>query len=103
MKYIKKYAGATVKILQQDGLIRGDKEISCLMCGEPTQFVDICSEGRFCGDACRDRFYEMKRKLRKEVPPVWEGLLLPGGRVGPQIGQSKTNDLSFCQIKPMSH
>ena len=59
MKYIKKYAGSTVKILQQDGLIRGDKEISCLMCGEPTQFVDICSEGRFCGDACRDRFYEM--------------------------------------------
>ena len=56
MKYIEKYAGGTAKILQQDGLIRGDEEMPCLVCGEPTQFADICSEGRFCSDAYRDRF-----------------------------------------------
>ena len=31
MKYIEKYAGATAKILQQDGLIRGDEEMPCLV------------------------------------------------------------------------
>lgn len=58
MKYIEKYAGGTAKILQQDGLIRGDEEMPCLVCGEPTQFADICSEGRFCSDACRDSFHK---------------------------------------------
>ena len=35
------------------------KEIKpCIMCGEPTNFVEICSEGRFCSDECMDKFYE---------------------------------------------
>lgn len=58
MKYIKKYANATEEELQRDGFIRGEKEHSCLMCGEPTPFVDICSEGHFCSDACYNKFYE---------------------------------------------
>lgn len=30
----------------------------CIMCGEPTEFVEICSEGHFCSDECMDEFYE---------------------------------------------
>lgn len=29
----------------------------CIMCGEPTEFVDVFSEGRFCSDECMDEFY----------------------------------------------
>lgn len=58
MKYIKKYANTTKEELQRDGFIRGEEEHPCLMCGEPTPFVDIYSEGHFCSDACCDKFYE---------------------------------------------
>lgn len=30
----------------------------CIMCGEPSSFVEICSEGRFCSDECLEEFYE---------------------------------------------
>jgi len=67
MKYIKKYANATDEAIQKDGLIREKEEQPCLMCGEPTPFVDIYSEGRFCGEACCNKFYkEQDEALRKE-------------------------------------
>lgn len=58
MKYIKKYANATKEELQRNGFIRGGEESPCLMCSEPTLFVDIYSEGCFCGDVCCNKFYE---------------------------------------------
>lgn len=29
----------------------------CLICGEPTEYIDIASEARFCSDECMDEFY----------------------------------------------
>lgn len=68
MKYIKKYANATVEAIRKDGLIRGKEERPCLMYGRPTLFVDICSEARFCGETCCNKFYrEQDEALRKET------------------------------------
>lgn len=36
----------------------GTVDAPCLVCGEPTRFVDISSEARFCSDECMNKFYE---------------------------------------------
>lgn len=42
----------------KDGVMRGKDYVECVMCHEPTRFVEIYSEGRFCSDECMDAFYD---------------------------------------------
>lgn len=42
----------------EDTLIVGEDRRPCLICKEPTEFVDFCSEGRFCSDECQRSFYD---------------------------------------------
>jgi hypothetical protein len=37
----------------------GRNESACMMCKEPTVFIDICSEGHICSEYCNNLFYEM--------------------------------------------
>ena len=30
----------------------------CIMCGEKTDIIEVCSEGRFCSLECETKFYE---------------------------------------------
>lgn len=50
----------------------GDTEKKCFMCGTPTRYIEILSEGHFCSDECVNKFYEEldKRlyKFYKELP-----------------------------------
>ena len=42
----------------KDGIMIGSNERGCLMCGTPTKYIEVVSEGHFCSDECVDRFYE---------------------------------------------
>ena len=33
-----------------------DKESPCYICGQPTHYVDICYEARFCSTECMEKF-----------------------------------------------
>lgn len=30
----------------------------CVMCGKPSNIIDVCSEGRFCSLKCEHEFYD---------------------------------------------
>lgn len=59
MKYKEKYAH--LKPLDVDGIIlRGRDSKPCEVCGEPTEFLDICYESRICSDECQKKLdYEI--------------------------------------------
>lgn len=57
MEFIKKYENMTTGDKEQDGIIHCASSLPCLICGKPTAFVEICSEGRFCSDKCLKEFY----------------------------------------------
>lgn len=42
---------------EKEGILIGDLELKCLICGKPTKYIDIYSEGRFCSDECLEEFY----------------------------------------------
>lgn len=68
MKYIKKYAAATDDAVREDGFLRTKNELPCIMCSAPTLFVDIYSEGRFCSEACCDKFYkQISEEIHNDV------------------------------------
>lgn len=57
----------------RNGEVLVGKELRpCIMCGEPTKFVEICSEGCFCSDECMDRFYERLQE-NEEARAVEDG------------------------------
>jgi hypothetical protein len=31
---------------------------SCMHCGKPTYFIEVCSEGRLCSDECEKAWYK---------------------------------------------
>lgn len=42
--------------LRKEGYIEGAVQ-ECLICGTPTPFIEICSEGHFCSTECVNAFY----------------------------------------------
>lgn len=42
----------------KNDIMVGDTEKGCLMCGAPTKYIEIVSEGCFCSDECVDKFYK---------------------------------------------
>lgn len=47
----------TDEMIDQYFLLKADDFKNCLMCKEPTQYIDICCEGRLCSVECHDEFY----------------------------------------------
>ena len=59
MKYDIKYKH--LKPLEVDGIIlRGRDSRPCVICGEPTEFLDVCYESRICSDECQ---YKMDSEM----------------------------------------
>lgn len=64
MKFSELYPNMRPIIDEEDGVIRGKIAEPCCMCGTQTEYIDICSEAHFCGQGCRDGFYdEFMRRL----------------------------------------
>lgn len=42
----------------KNDIMVGDTEVSCLICGAPTKYIEVFSEAHFCSDECVDKFYE---------------------------------------------
>ena len=56
MKYIEYFKN--MKYLEVDeGIIKGKNPVPCTTCGEPTIFIDLCSEAPFCSEECLEQFY----------------------------------------------
>lgn len=43
---------------ETNSIIKGSKKAGCLICGEPTEYIEVCSESHFCSTECVDRFYK---------------------------------------------
>ena len=56
MKFAEKFAD--LKYLEVDeGILKGQKEVPCIICSEPTIFIDLCAEAPFCSEECMSIFY----------------------------------------------
>ena len=63
MKFALKYPNQKVgDLANEDDMILGRNELPCVICDEPTRFVNICSEGRFCSEECLRKFWDDYRK-----------------------------------------
>ncbi|MBS4893778.1 MAG: hypothetical protein KHZ90_08385 [Veillonella parvula] len=43
---------------ETNSIIKGSEKVGCLTCGEPTEYIEVCSESHFCSTECVDKFYE---------------------------------------------
>ncbi len=43
----------------KNGIMQVSKEHPCMICGRPTKFIEVCSEGYFCSDECVKAFDKM--------------------------------------------
>lgn len=57
MKYIDRFWNFEVG-KENFGLMKIAAERECIICGEPTFFLDICAETPICSDECCDKFYD---------------------------------------------
>lgn len=44
------------------GLLKSNKIQSCMICGNPTPYIEIYSEGRLCSKECENYFYKLVQK-----------------------------------------
>ncbi|WP_346938249.1 hypothetical protein [uncultured Clostridium sp.] len=44
------------------GLLKSDKIQSCMICGNPTPYIEVCSEGYLCSKECENYFYGLVQK-----------------------------------------
>lgn len=40
-------------------LMKVDKSLGCIMCGNPTFYIEVLSETHMCSKDCKDAFYKM--------------------------------------------
>ena len=67
MKFAEKFAD--LKYLEVDeGILKGQKEVPCAICSEPTMFIDLCAEAPFCSDECLIEFYTQYWDAEKNTP-----------------------------------
>ena len=72
MKFAEKFAD--LKYLEVDeGILKGQKEVPCTICSEPTIFIDLCAEAPFCSDECLTKFYTQYWDAEKNTsyPDCW--------------------------------
>lgn len=44
----------------------GDNKCGCLICGTPTEYIEVCSEAHFCSEECVNQFYNQLNELDKK-------------------------------------
>lgn len=44
---------------ETNSIIKGKEKFPCLTCGEPTEYIEVCSETYFCSDECVEEFYKI--------------------------------------------
>lgn len=42
---------------ERTGLLKSNKTQSCMICGSPTSYIEVCSEGYLCSKECENYFY----------------------------------------------
>lgn len=52
--------------INKEGYIVSKEYKPCTWCKEPTNIVEVCSEGHFCSKECEDAFMDYLMKLDKE-------------------------------------
>lgn len=57
VKYAELYPNMTPIDVEENGIIRGRMAEPCCVCGETTEYIEICSEAHFCSEECVDEFY----------------------------------------------
>lgn len=55
-----------------DDIMVGDNKVGCLICGEPSEYIDIYSEAHFCSEECKDEFYNRFNELVNSDESNWE-------------------------------
>lgn len=58
MKYTELYPNMKPVVDEDGGVIRGRHAEPCCVCGQPTEYVEICSEAHFCSEECLNKFYD---------------------------------------------
>jgi hypothetical protein len=66
MKFKDKFPNAKHMEMADKGHLVG-MEKGCLMCGEPTKFIEVCSEAHFCSEECEDIFYKMMNEELEDL------------------------------------
>ena len=46
-------------------ILVGKNKRPCLICGELTDYIDVCSEAHFCSDECVKAFYQQLTEYEK--------------------------------------
>lgn len=46
------------KAKYDDSYIISNEHKPCIMCGKPTNIIEVCSEGYFCSLKCEHEFYD---------------------------------------------
>lgn len=44
---------------ERTGLLKCNRSKPCMICGSPTFFIEICSEGYICSSECETYFYKL--------------------------------------------
>lgn len=57
MKFADLYPNMKPTDAEEGGMIRGKRAEPCCVCGQPTEYVEICAEAHFCSEECLDEFY----------------------------------------------
>lgn len=47
----------------KDNIMKGKTKQRCMHCGELTEYIEVCSEGRICSDKCEKEWYKEYDKL----------------------------------------
>jgi hypothetical protein len=45
--------------MKNHSLIKSEELQGCMICGEPTPYIEYICEGRLCSEECQDAFYKM--------------------------------------------
>lgn len=59
--YVEEITGEYLQVI--GGLLIDTEKKGCMVCQEPTKFIDIYSEGRLCSKECDDQWYEELDRL----------------------------------------
>jgi hypothetical protein len=48
----------TDKDIKDYGLLKSEESKPCIECEDLSNYIEICTEGRFCSSECCDKFYK---------------------------------------------
>lgn len=58
MLYSEKYPNMKPIVDEEDGIMRGHKISKCVVCGKPTQYIDIDFEVYVCSEECSKVYWD---------------------------------------------